>query len=413
MKEQALVRTTARLWRIACTVGPGIVVMLANMEAASVITAAQSGAEWGYRLLLMQFLAIPLLYLTQELTIRLGLGSGKGLCELIQLRFGRPMSVLALTVLIISCFGALLTQMSGLVGIGQLFGVPVWQSALLIVTMIFTVMWTGSYQSVERIAIFFGLFGVAFLFVAWNAHPDTGQMLAQLYQMPLENHRYLYLMAANLGACIMPWAIFYQQSAMVNKGLTVTQLKVTRTETLFGAILCQTLQAAVIVAAAASFSTHGIHLDSVPQIADAFTAVLGEQTGSIVFAFGLSGGALVATIVVCLTAAWAMGEVTGVRHSLELHPSQAPWFYVVLAAMLIASAAIVCSGVNLISLAIATAVVNALLLPLVLFFLFRLAYTDLPDSLRLKGWYALAVGMAFALTAVLSLVTGIAGIWGA
>jgi len=404
--------TAARLLRIAITVGPGLVVMLADTEAGSVITAAQSGAGWGYRLLLLQFLAIPLLFITQELAVRLGLGSGKGLCELIRQRFGRGLSFLAMTVLVISCFGALLTQMSGLAGVGQLFGVPIWETISLLIVMIFTMMWTGSYQSVERIAMFFGLFGLAFLFVAWNSHPDANQMLTQIQQMPFNDHRYLYLVAANLGTCIMPWAIFYQQSALVDKGLSIKQLKVARVETLIGAILCQTLQAAVLVAAAASFSRHGADLDSVPQIAEAFTAVLGDTFGRIIFAVGLSGGALVATIVVCLTAAWTVGEVTGVRHSLEHHPREAPWFYSAFAVMLVAGGVIVGSGINLVSLSIATGVVNAILLPAVLWFLYRLACTELPESLRLTGSYAKLVGVAFTITAVISLYAGIAGTWG-
>ncbi len=319
--------TRARIWRIAATIGPGLVVMLADTEAGSVITAAQSGAEWGYRLLLLQFAAIPLLFMVQELTVRLGLGTGKGYGELIRQRFGRGLTILSMTILISSCFGALLTQMSGLAGVGQLFGVAVWQTITLLVILIFAMTWTGSYRSVERIAIFLGLFGLAFLIVAWRAHPDTRQMLAHMQQMPFGDKRYLYLIAANLGTSIMPWSIFYQQSALIDKGLSLQHLKVARCETLFGAILCQTLQAAVLVAAAASLGQHGASLDNVPQIAEAFTFVLGDAFGRVLFAVALSGGALVATIVVCLTAAWAVGEVIGARHSLEQHPSEAPWFY--------------------------------------------------------------------------------------
>src|ERR1700688_593814 len=145
--------TKSRLYRVALTVGPGLVVMLADTEAGSVITAAQSGAEWGYRLLLLQFLIMPLLFMAQELTVRLGLGTGKGYGELIRLRFGRTMAFLSMSILIVSCCGALLTELSGLAGVGQLFGVPVWQTSLFIVTMTFVMMWTGSYHSVEPIAI--------------------------------------------------------------------------------------------------------------------------------------------------------------------------------------------------------------------------------------------------------------------
>jgi len=401
-----------RLWRIAATVGPGLVVMLADTEAGSVITAAQSGAEWGYRLLLLQFLAIPLLFMVQELTVRLGLSTGKGCGELIRRRFGRGIALLSILSLIASCFGALLTQMSGLAGVGELFGVPHWQTITLTVALIFAMTWTGSYHSVERIAMFLGLFGLTFLVVAWKANPDTGQMLREMRQVPFGDSRYLYLVAANLGTSVMPWTMFYQQSALVDKGLSLQHLKVARYETFFGAVLCQTLQAAVLVAAAASLGQHGASLENVPQIAQAFTSVLGDTFGRIVFSVGLSGGALVATIVVCLTAAWSVGEVIGVRHSLEQHPSEAPWFYVAFGAMLVAAGALVSSGVNLINLSLAASVLNALLLPIVLVLLYRLARTELPESLRLKGRYAKLVGLVFAVAAGLALYAGIAGMLG-
>ena len=403
---------TNRIWRIAATVGPGLVVMLADTEAGSVITAAQSGAEWGYRLLLLQFLAIPLLFMVQELTVRLGLSTGRGCGELIRRRFGRGIALLSILSLIASCFGALLTQMSGLAGVGELFGVPHWQTITLTVAFIFAMMWTGSYHSVERIAMFLGLFGLTFLVVAWKANPDTGQMLRQMRQIPFDNNRYLYLVAANLGTSVMPWTMFYQQSALVDKGLSLEHLKVARYETFFGAVLCQMLQAAVLVAAAASLGQHGESLDNVPQIARAFTSVLGDTFGKIVFSVGLSGGALVATIVICLTAAWSVGEVIGVRHSLEQHPSEAPWFYVALGVMLVAGGALVCSGVNLINLSLAASVVNALLLPIVLVLLYRLARVELPEPLRLKGHYAKLVALVFVSTSALALYAGFAGMTG-
>ena len=400
-----------RFLRIAMTVGPGLVVMFADADAGSLITAAQSGAEWGYRLLLMQVVLIPLLYIAQELSIRLALGTGKGYGELIRQRFGRGMAFLSLSTLIISCFGALLTQMSGLAGAGQLLNIPIWQTISIVVVLIFTMMWTGSYRSVEKIAIFFGLFGLAFLLVAWKAHPDMTQLVQQIQEMPMRDHRFLYLMAANLGTSIMPWTLIYQQSALLDKGLSLSHLKIARTETVIGATLCQLVQAAVLVAAAASFGQHGVTLETVPQIADAFTAVLGHTVGHIVFVIGMTGSAMVATIVVCLTAAWSVGEVIGVRHSLEQHPREAPWFYVAFAVMLVAGGLLVCSGINLIHLSIATGVINALLLPIVLGFLYSLARTELPPALRLQGFYAKLVAVLFFLTAGFGFYAGIAGIF--
>src|SRR5271166_3761940 len=102
------------------------------------------------------------------------------------------------------------------------------------------IVWTGSYRSVELIAIAVGLCELAFIVLAWLAHPSGSEMLAQSVQVPWHDHGYLYLLAANLGTCVIPWAVFYQQSASIDKGLTRAHLVTMRMETLAGAILCQT-----------------------------------------------------------------------------------------------------------------------------------------------------------------------------
>ena len=402
-------------WRqVLVTFGPGLVVMLANTEVGSVITAAQSGAKWGYRLLLLQFLIIPLLYTVQELAARLALGTGIGYGELIHQNFGRLMTIVAVTALTVSCFGTLVTQMVGLAGIGQLFGVPIWVSIVLLIVAILLMVGLGAHRSVERMVIAFGLFELGFLIMAWEAHPDIGRLTAGLFEMPLGNRDYLYLLAANLGTSVMPWAIFYQQSALIDKGLGIGHLKIARLDILIGAVLCQTVTAAVLIAAAATFAQQQqpVQLENVPQLATAFSATLGPVIGHVVFVAGLGGGALVATVTVCLTAAWALGEVAGVHHSLEHHPLQAPWFYAAFALILMLGGGLVASGVNLIRLSIAMGVVNALLLPIALGFLFQLARTKLADPMRLKGAYAATVGTIFFCAAAMGVYAALAGIAG-
>jgi Mn2+/Fe2+ NRAMP family transporter len=304
--------------------------------------------------------------------------------------------------------------MSGLAGIGQLFGIPAWQTTGVIGVLIFVMVCTGSYHSVERDVIGFGVFELAFLLVAWHARPDFHQMASQLLHAPFSDPNYLYLLAANLGTSIMPWTVFYQQSALIDKKLDFSHLQSERLDTLVGAVLCQVITAAVLVAAAAAFGStgSGITLESVPQIAQAFTSVLGEGAGQVLFAVALGGGALVATVVVCLATAWALGEVTGVCHSLADHPRDAPWFYGVFGVMLLAAGGLVASGINLVRLSIATGVVNAVLLPVVLGFLFWLARRELPQFLRLKGLYAFCVAAVFLITTGIGLYAGIVGALG-
>jgi Mn2+/Fe2+ NRAMP family transporter len=131
--------------------------------------------------------------------------------------------------------------------------------------------------------------------------------------------------------------------------------------------------------------------------------------GRVVFAAGMTGAALVATIVVCLTAAWGIGEVAGYKRSLEHHPLEAPWFYGIFSLCLIAGGVVVASGVNLVDLSVAVEVMNALLLPIVLGFLYLLALKALPEPYRLRGVYRWVVGVVVVVTAGFGFYAGIAG----
>ncbi len=394
-------------------IGPGLVVMLADTDAGSLITSAQSGAQWGYKLLLLQFILIPILFIAQELTVRLGLVTGMGHGELIKKRFGNIWAWFSVSTLAVSCIGAILSEFSGLAGVGALFGVPTWLTMLMVVSFLTVTAWTGSYLSVERIAIFLGAFELVFLGVAWSAHPVPHEMLQGLLSAPVTNPQYLYMAAGNIGAVIMPWMIFYQQSAVLDKGLNTSHLKPARWDTAIGAVITQMVMIAILVTTAATIgkTNPGASLNTVQQISDALTSSVGPTAGRLLFALGMSGAALVATIVVSLTAAWGLGEVLGFRRSLQDHPKDAPWFYGIYTAVLVVGGVLIASNkINLVKLSVGVNVMNALLLPIVLGFLYLLALKALPEAYRLKGKYAWIVGTILLTTCVTAVFAGLMGI---
>jgi NRAMP (natural resistance-associated macrophage protein)-like metal ion transporter len=402
------------LWKLALvTVGPGLVVMLADTDAGSAIVAAQSGAQWGYRLLLLQLVLMPILYVAQELTVRLGLVTHKGHGELIAEHFGWGWAWLSVGTLLASCVGAMLTEFAGIVGVGLLYGISSWISISLTVLFLVVVVATGTYRQVELVALLIGLFELAFVAVAFVSHPSGAAMLQGMAHIPLDNREYLFLLASNVGAVIMPWMVFYQQSAVVDKGLDISHIKPARLDTAIGAFITQAIMAAILIVTAATIGTKNPNasLNTVQQIADALIPFLGSFWGKVIFALGMLGAAWVATIVVSLTAAWGLGEVTGYKRSLANHPLEAPWFYGVYVVSLLIGAAIVLSGVNLVNLAVGVNVMNALLLPIVLGFLYLLARKALPEPWRLKGWYSWLVGFVVLFAASLGVYAGIRGIW--
>jgi len=408
----ARTKPATSLMHLLAIVGPGLVVMLADTDAGSVITAAQSGAQWGYKLLLLQIVLIPILFMVQELTVRLGLVTGRGHGDLIKTHFGIRWAWVSVGTLLLACLGALLSEMAGLAGVGLMYGIPEWVSTGAVVVGMAVMAYTGSYLSVERIALFFGAFELVFLVVAWKAQPDLHVMRANLLNMPLGDAKYLYLVAANIGAVVMPWMVFFQQSSVVEKKLGPADLKIARWDTAIGALLTQVVMAMVLIAAAATIGKSGaeVSLDTVQQISQAITPFLGENSGRLLFGMGIVGASLVAAIVVTLTASRALGEILGYKHSLEHSPKEAPWFYATYTATLILAAVIVDSGVNLVTLGVAVQVMNAMLLPIVLTFLYLLA-RRLPSPYQLKGWYAVATAAIIGVTVILGVYAGVMGLF--
>jgi Mn2+/Fe2+ NRAMP family transporter len=375
------------MW-LTMAVGPGLMVMLADTDAGSVVTAAQSGARFGYRLLPLEILLIPVLYLVMELTVRLGLTTGKGHAELIKERFGRGWATFSVGVLLVTSVGALVTEFAGIAGVGSIVGLPPQLIVPGAAVLLLAVVASGTYRRVEVIGIGLGLFELAFLVAAIRAHPDPGSLAGSLVSaQPLGNQAYLALVAANVGAVVMPWMIFYQQAAILDKGITVRNLRAARIDTAVGAVVTQVIMIAVLVASGASlFHRNAGSLNTVAQISTALTSSLGAAGGRLAFAMGVAGAALVAALVVSLGAAWAFAEVAGRPRSLNRRVRQEPLFYGVFAGAVVVSAVLVLTSGSLVGLAIAVEILNALLLPIVLVFLIVLAWTVLPAAYRLRRW---------------------------
>jgi Mn2+/Fe2+ NRAMP family transporter len=386
--------------------------MLADTDVGSIITAGQSGVQWGYHLLLLQFVLIPILYMVQELTVRLGIFTGRGHGELIKETFGQAWAWISVAGLAVATGGALLTELSGVAGVGELYGVPRGVSLSIAGVALLAMVITGSYRRVERAAICVGLFELAFFGVAWAAHPDLSALAAQTVNVHLENRAFLYLIAANIGAVIMPWMIFYQQSAVADKRLRLEHFTAARWDTAIGAVLTQLVMAAVLISAAATLSAHDAkpELNTVGDLSKALTPFLGVGVGRLVFGLGILGAGMVAAIVASLALAWGLGEVTGYKHSLEHHPLEARWFYAVYAVCVVLGCILVGVAPNLVSLNLGVQVMNALLLPIVLGFLVALAVRALPESVRLKGWYLWVVVGVTGATCLLGVFGGLSGI---
>ena len=384
--------------------GPGLLVMLADTDAGNVVTAAQSGARWGYRLLPLVLLLIPMLYMVQELTVRLGLYTGRGHGELIRARFGLGWALLSTLGLAGAVIGSLITEFTGVAGVGELFGLSRSFTLPLAAATLLIIVASGSYKRVERAALIIGLFELAFFAVAWAAHPGLDGAGARRdrpadprsrFSVHGRGHHRRDLQSVD---DLLP-AVGDGRQKAASRAISCMRDGTPA----IGAVLTQCLTGAVLVAAAAAFANGGASssLSTVGEISGALTPVLGEGVGRIVFSAGVLGASLVAAIVSSLALAWGVGEVAGYRRSLEYRPFDAGWFYGVYAACVLGSGAAVWFASNLVWLNIAAQVFNAFLMPLVIGLLVALAVVSLPEQHRPRGFY---LGVIVAVCAIVSAV---------
>ena len=409
MSVTAPVLSKLRVHLLALTaIGPGLLVMLADADVGNVATSAQAGAHWGFRLLPLLLALIPVLYIVQELTVRLGIVTRRGLGELVRERFGRTWSVIVGIGLVTVVLASLVTEFTGVAGVGELYGVSRYFCVPLAATVLLGIVATGTYRRVEHITLWIGAFQLSFFAVAATARPGIPRVTHEMMDMPLGAAGFWFLGAAIIGACFNPWMMFYQQSAVVDKRLGLRDYRLARAETAVGAVVAQLLTASVLFAAATTFGPLGFDgkLETIGDIGVAMKPLLGPSLGPLVFSIGVLGASMVAAVVCSLAMAWGIGELCGLRRSLENAPHRVRWFFLIYVAGAIAAAVLVLMSPNLLWLNILAQVANVFMLPLVLGFLIVLAVTCLPHPYRLRGWYLL-------LTIVLSVLTCGCGLVGA
>jgi Mn2+/Fe2+ NRAMP family transporter len=390
-------------WRYLAAAGPGLIVAFADTEAGSVTTAATSGAQFGMKLVLLQLLLIVPLFVVQEMTVRLGTVSGKGHAALIRERYGLFWAWISLGTMAVTNIAALVTEFIGVAGAAIIFGIPPAPMVVGAAAILIAIALSGRYRRAEVLALVLCLGEVLFIPAAFAAHPSWHGVVSEgiFGAQPLGDRSYLLLVAGNIGAVIMPWMIFYQQSATVDKGLQPEDIPAARWDTAFGAIATQLIMIAIVVTTAATLFVHHEQVADAAHAALALVPLTGQRWAGAAFGIGLLGAALIGALVVSLATAWAFGEAFRWPCSLDLSCGQAKRFYGLYAAMvLVAAAVVLIPGLPLIRITVDVEAFNAFVLPVVLTFLLVMANDRKILGDRVNSWLGNVVAIGVAVICV-------------
>ena len=333
-----------RLLTLLAIVGPGIIVMVGDNDAGGVSTYAQAGQNYGYSLLWVLLLLVPVLIVNQEMVVRLGAVTGVGHARLINERFGRGWGWFSVGDLFLLNFLTIVTEFIGVslaaeyIGVSKYIVVPVSAAALV------AIMASGSFRRWERAMFFFIAITLLQIPMLLMSHPQWGHA-AKSFVVPSisggVSSDAVLLIIAIVGTTVAPWQLFFQQSNVVDKRITPRFMGYERADTVLGAFVVIVGAAALLMTgdwAARSTNTVGNFTD-----AGAIAHLLGQHSATLgaFFAIVLMDASIIGAAAVTLATSYAFGDVFGLKHSLHRGFADAKQFYFSYTAMVVLAAVIV------------------------------------------------------------------------
>ncbi len=354
------------VWLLA---GPGVLVMLGENDGPSMVSYATTGASYGVGFFVpFILLTFIMAYIVQEMTVRLGVATQRGHAELIFQRFGPFWGYFAMADLV---FGNLLTLVTEFIAVqagGLYFGIPAVASVALGVSIVIASLLLRRYATWERVVMGLAVGNLFFIPAALMAHPNPAAIAHALASWgPLPggiNNAFITLILANIGATVTPWMIFFQQSAVVDKGLTRADLTQGRIDTGLGALVAAIAAIATVVAAAPLFAAH-IDISQFASGADFATALkpLIGSTGAALFALGIIEAGLVAAMTISTSSSYALAETLSAKHSFNLDFGSGWLFYgAAIVSTLIAAGIVLIPGAPLLAMTLTVNVIATLLM---------------------------------------------------
>ncbi len=404
-------------WLFWALIGPGVLATMANNDAGGMISYAVTGAHFGIGLFIpLVFIGAIFTFVTQEFAMRLCIVTQTGFTRLIRQHFGRFWLGYHISTLTVENLLMLLTEFIGMTAGLTFMGMPLWLSDILSLLLVLSIIVFTGYWTKERIALFLAVVNIAFVISAIMTHPSMSALghAFTSWSVPAGSGALLWYIIALFGNAVAPWAIFFQGTAEVDKGVMDEQVHLGRIDTYVGTIVTVVIAAFVIIGGAALYG-HIPNLDSAgpADMIYGFLRFSGRWPG-ILFGLGLFNTGLLAAIAVSLSSAWSMADVFGWAKSLNDKLSDAPKFYAVyIGCVVIAALAILIPNLPLnLTAVIAQVGCGLLMIPILVFLLLLTNNKQLMGKYKnslvcnIRGWLVAAILTALVVLPIWQTLSG-------
>ncbi len=361
------------LLRFLVVMGPGLITANVDNDAGGITTYSLAGARYGYGLVWSLVPITIALVVVQEMCARMGAVTGKGLADLIRENFGVRLTFYAMVLLLLADLGNTVAEFAGVAASLEIFGLPRYATVPVAAAFVWWLVVYGNYQRVEKIFLVACCAYLVYIPSGLLAQPDWAVVLREtLTPRATVDTAYIVMIVGLVGTTIAPWMQFYQQSAIVEKGVRMEDYRYVRADVVSGCITVSVVAFFIIVSCAATLHQQGIRVETAADAAQALRPIAGAYCAAL-FALGLLNASVFSASVLPLATAYSVCEALGWETGVNRRLREAPHFYALYTGLIVLGAAIVLvPGLPLLPVMYLSQVANGVLLPVVLVFMLLL-----------------------------------------
>lgn len=387
--------------------GPGIIAANSGNDASGIATYSTVGAVYGYNLIWTFLPMMISLFIVQEMCVRMGVVTGKGLADLIREKFGVRPTVFIMLALLVANIGVIISEFVGIAQAAELFGISRYIAVPITAAAIWWLVVMGTQKRVEQVFLAMSLVFLGYIASAFMAKPDWVEISEEVFKPHFSfSSTYLFTVMALIGTTITPFMQVFVQSSVVEKGMDKDDYTLARADVAVGTVFCMMIAAFIVISTAATLNKQGVtQVDSAATAAQALVPVAGNYA-KYLFGIGLFGAAMLAMGVLPLATAYSLSEALGFEKGLSHTFREAPIFVGIFTALIVMGLAVaLIPGIPQIQLLLFTQCINGILLPILLVTIALLANdADLMNEYKNSTLYNSLAWLVTIVVSILSLL---------
>jgi Mn2+/Fe2+ NRAMP family transporter len=337
------------------------------VEAGSISTAVQAGAEFGFALLWAIAVATLILAALAEMAGRVAAVSKRSMAAAVRDRFGFHFQIVPLTAEFAIDLLLLTAEIGGAaIAVKMLTGIGFQWWILPIGIVIWSLLWLGNFSVIEDGVGLLGIITLSFVVAAWKLHPDPATV-AHGFVPSVPGHdvtRYAFLAVSIVGATVSPYLLNFYSSGAIEEKWTQSDIWINRLTAFFGMGFGSIVAMGCLVTSAIVLGPQHVQVDSYEQASTIFIPVFGNWAVAL-FALSLGVGCFGAAVEITLNAGYVFAQAFGWTWGANKKRRDGSRFVAAFSLVLLLGVAVGVTGLDPLQLTLISVALTVVIMPLV------------------------------------------------